>query len=170
MLLGDALFTDEDRWYAQRLHSQAEEPALAGRIHFAGFQADTMPYFDMADVVVHASVFPEPFGRVIVEGMLAGKPVIAARAGGAAEIVKHEETGLLVAPGDARELAAALLRLQNERGFASSIAQQAQQAAREIYALQAVQEKIESVIRQISCRKSTQEPEAAASTPIQQAA
>ena len=170
VLLGDALFTDEDRLYAQRLHTMADEPELAGRIHFAGFQTETMAYFDMADAVVHASVFPEPFGRVIVEGMLAGKPVIAARAGGAAEIVQDEQTGLLVAPGDAPELAAALQRLQNDAGFSSKIALQAKQAARDIYALRAVQEKIESVIRQTAGRMSMQEPEAAASTPIPQVA
>ena len=170
VLLGDALFTDEDRRYAQQLHSQAAEPALAGRIHFAGFQAETMPYFDIADAVVHASVFPEPFGRVIVEGMLAGKPVIASCAGGAAEIVQDEVTGLLVAPGDAQGLAAALLRLQNDAVFASDIAGEAQQSAREIYALQAVQEKIESVIRQVAPRKAPQAPKAAAEAPIQQVA
>ncbi|OYW90570.1 MAG: hypothetical protein B7Z23_09695, partial [Pseudomonadales bacterium 32-61-5] len=170
VLLGDALFTDEDRLYAQQLHSQAEEPDLAGRIHFAGFQAETMAYFDMADAVVHASVFPEPFGRVIVEGMLAGKPVIAARAGGAAEIVQNEETGLLVAPGDAQALAAALLRLQNDEALASNIARQAQQTARDTYALHAVQAKIEAVIRQTASRKSSQKTGAAAGTPIQQTA
>ncbi|WP_395748799.1 glycosyltransferase family 4 protein [Prosthecobacter sp.] len=150
ILLGDALFTDEDRLYAQRLHTQAEEPELKGRIHFAGFQSDTMPYFDMADAVVHASVFPEPFGRVIVEGMLAGKPVIASRAGGAAEIIQHEQTGLLVDPGNADELAAALLRLQTDTAFSSTLARQARQAAQDTYALDAVQEKIESVIRHIA--------------------
>ena len=170
VLLGDALFTDEDRRYAQQLHAQAEEPELAGRIHFAGFQAETMAYFDMANAVVHASVFPEPFGRVIVEGMLAGKPVIAARAGGAAEIVQDEQTGLLVAPGNAQELTAALLRLQNDAEFASNIANQAQQSARDFYALEAVQEKIELVIRQITIQKSPQEAEAASSAPIKQAA
>lgn len=148
VLLGDALFTDEDRQYAQQLHTQAAE--LAGRVHFAGFQSDTMPYFDMADAVVHASVFPEPFGRVIVEGMLACKPVIASRAGGAAEIVQHEHTGLLVNPGNAKELADALLRLQNDSSFASTIAHNAQQTAQDTYALSAVQEKIESVIHQTS--------------------
>ena len=167
VLLGDALFTDEDRLYAQQLHTLAEEPGLAGRIHFAGFQTETLAYFDLADAVVHASVFPEPFGRVIVEGMLAGKPVIAARAGGAAEIVQHEETGLLVAPGNAPELAAALLRLQSDAAFAASIARQARQSARDIYALPAVQEKIEAVIRQIAGRRHTPVPEAAASTPVQ---
>ncbi|WP_395744612.1 VanZ family protein [Prosthecobacter sp.] len=150
VLLGDALFTDEDRQYARQLHAQAEE--LGGRVHFAGFQKETMPYFDMADAVVHASVYPEPFGRVIVEGMLAGKPVIASRAGGAAEIIQHEHTGLLVSPGNATELADALLRLQNNSAFASSIAHQAQQTAQDVYAISAVQEKIESVIRQVSGR------------------
>jgi len=148
VLLGDALFTDEDRKYAQHLHTQAEE--LAGRIHFAGFQSKTMPYFDMADAVVHASVFPEPFGRVIVEGMLACKPVIASRAGGAAEIISHEQTGLLVNPGRPTELTDALLRLQNDSEFASTIAHQAQQTAQNTYALSAVQEKIESVIHQVA--------------------
>lgn len=165
VLLGDALFTDEDRRYAQQLHTAAEEPALAGRIHFAGFKTDTLPYFDMADAVVHASVHAEPFGRVIVEGMLAGKPVIATRAGGAAEILRHEHTGLLVAPGDAAELSAALIRLQKEPSFASSLSVQAQQTARRVYALSSVQEQIESVIRQTA--RLTPAPKAAEETKSQ---
>ena len=39
------------------------------------------------DVVVHASVRPEPFGRVILEGMLLGKPVVATAAGGVPELI-----------------------------------------------------------------------------------
>jgi len=170
ILLGDALFTDEDREYARGLHAQAEAPELAGRVHFAGFQKETMPYFDLADAVVHASVHPEPFGRVIVEGMLACKPVIAARAGGAAEIVQHEQTGLLVSPGSAGELAEALLRLKTEPSLACDIAQRAQQTAQEIYALNAVQEKIEAVIRQTASREVSQETETAANQPLQQVA
>ena len=170
VLLGDALFTDEDRQYALQLHTQADAPELAGRIHFAGFQKETMAYFDLADVVVHASVHAEPFGRVIVEGMLAGKPVIASRAGGAAEIVQHEQTGLLVVPGSASELADALMRLLNDSKFAHDLARQAQQTAQDTYALNAVQEKIESVIQQTASRASREESEMATNHPIQQAA
>lgn len=170
ILLGDALFTDEDRQYALQLHAQADAPELAGRIHFAGFQKETMPYFDLADVVVHASVHAEPFGRVIVEGMLAGKPVIAARAGGAAEIVQHEHTGLLVPPGSASELADALNRLLDDANFAQDIARQAQQTAQDTYALKAVQEKIEAVIQQTASRESPEETETAETHPIQQTA
>ncbi len=58
------------------------------------------------DIVVHTSIAPEPFGRVIVEGMLARKPVIATRAGGALETIDEGVTGLLVAPGDVAALKA----------------------------------------------------------------
>lgn len=167
VLLGDALFTDEDREYARKLHVQAAEPALAGRIHFAGFQSETLAYFDLADVVVHASVFPEPFGRVIVEGMLAGKPVIASRAGGAAEILQHEHTGLLVEPGCAKSLSEALLRLQNDSALAASLAQNAAQTARDTYDLPTVQAKIEAVIRQASYAANET---AATATPLVQTA
>jgi len=170
VLLGDALFTDEDREYAHRLRAQAEEPELMGRIHFAGFQSDTMAYFDMADVVVHASVFPEPFGRVIVEGMLAGKPVIASRAGGAAEIVSHEHTGLLVAPGNVEELTDALRRLQGDHVFATALAHNARQNACDTYALSAVQRRIETVIRQAARCEITPAPDPETALPASQTA
>jgi glycosyltransferase involved in cell wall biosynthesis len=147
ILLGDALFTKEDRDYAQQLHKTASEPELSGRVHFAGFQLVTAPFFSTADVVVHASIFPEPFGRVIVEGMLAGKPVIATRAGGAAEIVEDGRTGLLVRTGDVDELKEALVRLKSQPEFAVRLAEAAEREARETYSLIGVKAQIESVIR-----------------------
>lgn len=164
ILLGDALFTDEDRAYAGQLRTQAAEPELAGRVHFAGFRSDTRAFFDLADVVVHASVIAEPFGRVIVEGMLAGKPVIATRAGGAAEILDHEHTGLLVEPDDSAGLAQALARLKNDAAFANEIAQNAKDTARATYGLDAVQAQIEAVIRQAAS------PDEPALQPVAQAA
>lgn len=146
IFLGDALFTEEDRQYARELRETAAQAPLAGRVHFAGFRKDTAAFFDLADVVVHASVIAEPFGRVIVEGMLAGKPVIATRAGGAAEILTHEQTGLFVSPNHAQELAAALRRLHNDRSLAHHLATTGRQAAREAYSLDAVRSKIEHVI------------------------
>lgn len=152
ILLGDALFTDGDRQYAAQLRETAAEPALAGRVHLTGFRKDTQTFFDLADVVVHASVIAEPFGRVIVEGMLAGKPVIATKAGGAAEIITHEETGLLVTPGSAAELAAALRRLRENPPLTARLATSARQTACDAYGLEAVRAKIEHVI--LSCASS----------------
>lgn len=153
VLLGDALFTAEDREYAKGLHRQAEATELKGRVHFVGFQSETRDYFEMSDVVVHASVSPEPFGRVIVEGMLAGKTVIATRAGGAAEILQHEKTGLLVTPGDVQDLANALCRVREDPELTREMGQRAKQVARTTYCLGTVQKQIEAVITKAANRR-----------------
>lgn len=57
------------------------------------------------------SVWAEPFGLVALEAMASGRPVIASRIGGLTDIVLDGETGLLVPPGDAAALRAALARL-----------------------------------------------------------
>jgi glycosyltransferase involved in cell wall biosynthesis len=69
------------------------------------------------DVVVHASVLAEPFGRVVVEAMLASRPVVATRTGGVPEVVTDGETGLLVPPGDVQALRHALERLLADSGL-----------------------------------------------------
>ena len=60
------------------------------------------------DMLVHASITPEPYGQVIVEAMHAGLPVIAASGGGPSEIVTDGVDGLLYPPGDVDVLCAAL--------------------------------------------------------------
>ena len=62
-------------------------------------------------VAVVPSAWAEPFGLVALEAMQAGRPVIGTAAGGLADVVVDGETGLLVRPGDATALAAALRRL-----------------------------------------------------------
>jgi glycosyltransferase involved in cell wall biosynthesis len=61
--------------------------------------------------VVPSSTYAEPFGLVALEAMSCGRPVIAARAGGLPEVVVDGESGILVRPGDAPDLRAALERL-----------------------------------------------------------
>ena len=84
---------------------------MADRVTFAGFVDDVAGVLAGADIAVHASVIPEPHGQVVVEAMAAGVPVIAAAAGGPAEIVTDGVDGVLVPPGDVAALANALTRL-----------------------------------------------------------
>ena len=76
-----------------------------------------VPYDDVpklyasADIVVFPSLWPEPFGRIPLEAMAAGLPVVASLTGGIPETVIHEQTGLLVPPGDAAALRNALRTL-----------------------------------------------------------
>lgn len=70
-----------------------------------------------ADLCVVPSVWREPFGIAAVEAMAAGKPVVASRAGGLADVVEDGVTGLLVEPGDAAGLADGIARLIADPGL-----------------------------------------------------
>lgn len=129
LLVGDALF-GEDHQYARQLRDQRKALGLTDRVHFLGFRDDIPALMHLVDVVVHTSTAPEPFGRVIVEGMLAGTPVVATAAGGAREIVEDKENGLLVPPGDPRALRSALNRLLAHSNWARQLAQTGQHSAR----------------------------------------
>ena len=120
LVVGDALFGEDA--YAKKLRAEASELGLSERVQFLGFRRDVPALMKACDVVVHASTAPEPFGRVVVEGMLAGRPVVAAQAGGVTEILRHRETGLLTLPGDAGALASALTRLRTETGLRERLA------------------------------------------------
>ena len=148
-LVGSAMFTDEDREYERRLRTLADMPELAGRVFFAGNRDEVGSIYAAADVVVHASTAPEPFGRVIVEGMLASRPVIASAAGGAMEIVEHEKTGLLVPPGDSEALASAIRRILEDTAYAESIAIAGRKSAIARYGLDAIRAQVASVVAEV---------------------
>ncbi|GAA0290272.1 glycosyltransferase [Kineococcus aurantiacus] len=69
---------------------------------------DLLAVLAAADVVALPALTPEPFGRVVVEGMAAGLPVVASRTGGIPEILTGEFARWLVTPGDPADLARAL--------------------------------------------------------------
>jgi glycosyltransferase involved in cell wall biosynthesis len=75
---------------------------------------EVLALYPLADVVVVPSVIPEALNRVIIEAMAAGRPVVATRVGGNPELVRPEETGLLVERKMPGELADAIERLLND--------------------------------------------------------
>lgn len=101
-LAGDALFGEET--YKQELLQKIEKDNITN-VSLLGHVDDIQGLMNTADLLIHTSVTPEPFGQVIVEGMAAGLPVIASNEGGPVEIVVPGETGLLIEPGDPKLLA-----------------------------------------------------------------
>ena len=134
------------------MRQQAQELGISQRVHFLGFRADVPRLMRLVRVILHTSTSPEPFGRVIVEGMLARKPVVASRAGGVSEIVTHGKTGYLVPPGDASELAATVNRLLADPGQAEEVARAGRADAEARFTVSAMVEgvgrNIEEAVRQ----------------------
>ena len=95
------------------LEQQSEKLGLTGHVHFAGARRDLGNVLGAIDVFVMPSLW-EGLPLSLVLAMGAGLPVIASRVAGMPEVVRHGETGLLVAPGDAGDLATALVRLSTD--------------------------------------------------------
>ena len=150
LIVGEALFTDEDRKFREEICKLATDLGVADRIHFVGFCRDIVPLLFRVDLVIHCSTSPEPFGRVIVEAMLAGRPVVAARAGGALEIVNDHETGLLVEPADAHALAGAIHELLENTQMAATLGESAKRDAEERFGLEEVLHQWKQCIREVT--------------------
>jgi glycosyltransferase involved in cell wall biosynthesis len=118
-IVGDAPAGEEA--FAAELRALAASLGIADRVVFTGFVTDVPGVLRCLDVVVHASVGREPFGRVIVEAMMMGRPVVAADSGGPREIIEDGRTGLLVPRGDDAALAAAINRLLGDRALAAAM-------------------------------------------------
>jgi glycosyltransferase involved in cell wall biosynthesis len=96
--------------FSRKVEAHARRLGVAPRLRLAGHCEDMPAALMLGDVVVSASLKPEPFGRAVIEAQAMGRPVVAFDHGGAAETVAEGRTGLLVPPGDAAALAASLAR------------------------------------------------------------
>lgn len=129
IIAGGALFGEED--YAAGLVRRAERLQVTERVRFLGHRTDIPALMRAVDAVVHPSTEPEPFGRTLVEAMLARRPLVAAAAGAVPEILDGGRFGLMVPPGDPEALAAGLRRVRN--GEANAMLDPALDRARTLY-------------------------------------
>jgi glycosyltransferase involved in cell wall biosynthesis len=150
IFVGDALFGEEA--YVRAVQHRVRERGIEDRVHLLGFRADIPLLMRAVDVVLHPSVAPEPFGRIIVEGMLAGRPVVAARAGGALEIVRHDMTGLLVAPGDDAVIADAVATLVADPSRRATMGHAGRERARQLFNIDAMLAAVTRHIEEVAAR------------------
>jgi glycosyltransferase involved in cell wall biosynthesis len=133
-IIGGALFNDAP--FETEVRSLAATLGIAQAVEFTGFVRDVEARMAALDMLVHASPTPEPFGQVVVEGMAAGKPVVATRAGGVTEIIIDEDSGLLVPPGNADALATAICRLLADPALRVRLAERGRQRAVECFGIE----------------------------------
>ncbi len=94
--------------YARRLYELAEQGPLNGRVIFTGARKDVARLLGASAIAVHLPIFPDPFPGVVLEAMSCGCAVVAANTGGVPEQITDGVDGILVEPGSAPAVAAAL--------------------------------------------------------------
>ena len=109
LFIGDTAASDKP--YEHRVRALADELGVATRVAFTGYQKDVPDFINALEVAIHASVAPEPFGRVLLEAMALRKPVVGSRSGAVPEIVVDGQTGFTFEPRSADALAEAVVTL-----------------------------------------------------------
>lgn len=134
LIVGDVEITD--------VGLDAELQRLAGQLNisdhilFAGHREDVPRLLLASDLLCFVPTLAEPFGRVLVEGMAAGLPVIGARSGAIPDIVVENETGLLVEPTDPEAQAAAIRQILVNPELARQMGEAGRQRASEHFSIE----------------------------------
>jgi glycogen synthase len=134
--------------YLRRLASQLgvqEHVSFLGQVPDASMPALLASY----DVLLVPSIWTEPFGRVVLEGMASGMVVIASSAGGPSEVIQNGVNGLLVAPGDEADLAARIAVVGAEPGLRARLAAAARQTVFQKYHSATMLDQIEQYLREV---------------------
>ena len=130
------------------LTARAAELGIASRLGFVPYVDNPAGVYRALDVVVLPSTQPEPFGLTIVEAMACGRPVIASQAGGAAEILTDHHDAIGVPPGNAENLAQAILLLLADPSLRNKLGANARQTTVERFSQSRLVPEISAIYRQ----------------------
>lgn len=149
-IVGSALFGEAE--YEREVRSLTESLGISNLVTFTGFRSDVQNAIADMDLIVHASTTGEPFGQVIIEGMAAGKPVIATNGGGVPEIVEDGKTGILVPMGDVQAMADAISRVLADPALAATMGARGQERVRDHFTIEKKARKVEAVYQAMLSR------------------
>lgn len=127
-LVGSCLFPENEREFDEGIRRRAHERGLDDCLVWIDHAEPIEPLMAALDVLVHASRLPEPFGRVLVEAMAQGTPVVTTEVGAGPEIVPSS-AGVHVPPGDPVALSDALIDLIDDEETREAFARSARRTA-----------------------------------------
>ena len=128
-LLVGSTYMAADQVYEDELRREIQYLGLENHVRWTGFLSPVYPALSACDVVVNASINPEPFGLTVIEGMMLGKAVIAPREGGPAESITSEKNGLLFEPRNSSSLHSAMRKLAQSESLCESLGWEARTVA-----------------------------------------
>lgn len=137
------------RDFRDRLIDLSRELDLGELVDFLGEKLDLPRWIPALDLLIHPSR-RESFGRVIVEALAREVPVVAARSGGAEEILTDGKTGFLVSVGDSGALAGSVLRMIGNHDQARAMARRGREEVKDRYTIARTARELEGEIKRIS--------------------
>jgi glycosyltransferase involved in cell wall biosynthesis len=130
LVVGGAFFQRKD--YEAECRLLVKDLGLKDKVLFLGFRDDIEKIIVLSDIVVHSSILPEPFGRVLIESMSCAKPVISINTGGSKEVITPE-TGIILETADPDDLAHEIIKYLDNPVARTTIAHAARKRAVEIF-------------------------------------
>lgn len=150
LIIGGAQFAG-DELYEKFLKNKVQSYRLEKKIFFMGHVDNISDYLFASDLVIHCSTIPEPFGRVIVEGMLAEKIVLAPNSGGPLEILEEGKTGYFYKMGSIESLKTKIKEIFNkDKSDIETVAKNARAEALENYSSEMMTKKFEEILENVS--------------------
>lgn len=134
IIIGDT--PDGTPGYREHLEKLTHSLGIAEKVTFTGYRRNVADFLQILDVVVHAAIAPEPFGRVIIEAMAMKKSVVATNTGAPSEIIHNHQNGLLVQPGNSEALADTIIELLEDEHKREMMGEEARKIVEEKYSIE----------------------------------
>ena len=138
--------------YENHLRQLVDKAGLTDYVSFLGWvlPADMPGLLSKFDALVLPSIWPEPFSRAILEGMISGLVVLATPTGGTPEIIVEGENGMLFMPNDAEDLARKIAQLVEDPELHSQIGYAARQTIVERFTMPRMMDEMENYLQEIA--------------------
>jgi len=133
MVGGMSKSTKKDNEYGSYLIKLINEYGMRDKINLTGFRSDIPDIINIFDVQVNASIIPDAFPHVILEGMSLGKAIVATNLGGAKECIKNGVTGFMVPHDNEKEFANKLLLLLENKKLREKMGKAAKERINEFH-------------------------------------
>lgn len=145
MVVGDCTFKGDEPFYKHLKEISRNDDSII----FTGFRKDVPYIMKGSDGIIHASREAEPFGVVVVEGMMARKPVIATAHGGPLEIIENGKDGFLFNPEDYKGLAGIMDTLVEDECLRKRVSEEAYNKAKSKYTMEVSVARLEKIISDV---------------------
>ncbi|GEM_PF-1197345 len=153
VIIGDCVTSNPkqmqvDIQYKEWLYDLLKRWHLEKQVKFLGYRTDSAELMKDLDVLAITSI-SEPFGRVIIEAMSEGIPVIGSNSGAIPEIIIDGKTGVLFKPDDYQKLAESIVLMSEEPMLRRRLSEAAWGRARDVFSAQSYGENVEKIYRRI---------------------